>query len=236
MFPRSRLSPRQRVFFAGVINRVWEWISVTGVIAPDDARGRRYHRFGTGSCIAFPPGAVIGEPWIAIGEATLVGPNVSLAAGLPGEPIEADREPIVVIGDRCNIGRGSSINGRLRIVIEDDVTTGPNVYVTDHNHRYDSLALPIGRQWVNEAPVRIGAGSWLATGVIVLPGTDIGRHVTVAAGSVVRGTIPDHSVIAGAPARVVRRYVDGEGWVPPVAEPSGPIPEGWPGSPPTSGD
>ena len=230
MFPRSHLSPRQRAFVSGVVHRAWAWLSVTAVVAPDDARGARYRRMGTGSCIAFPPGPVIGEAWIAIGEATLIGPNVSLAAGLPGESIDPDREPVVVIGDRCNIGRGSSINGRLRIVIEDDVTTGPNVYVTDHNHRYDNLDLPIGQQWVNEAPVRIGAGSWLATGVIVLPGADIGRHVTVAAGSVVRGTIPDHSVIAGAPAVVVRRHVDGEGWVPPVAEPSGPIPEGWPGS------
>jgi acetyltransferase-like isoleucine patch superfamily enzyme len=229
MFPRSRLSPRQRVFVSGVVNRLWEWVGRTAMVAPDDARGARYGHFGAGSCIAFPPGAIIGEPWIAIGEATLIGPHVSLAAGLPGERVDPARTPIVTIGDRCNIGRGSSINGRLRIVIEDDVTTGPNVYVTDHNHRYDNLDVPIGQQWVNEAPVRIGAGSWLATGVVVLPGADIGRHVTVAAGSVVRGTIPDHSVVAGAPAKVVRRHIQGKGWVPPVAEPSGPIPEGWPG-------
>jgi acetyltransferase-like isoleucine patch superfamily enzyme len=232
MFPRSRLSPRQRAWLSGVINRAWEWVGVTAVVGPDDERGRRYGRLGEGSCLAFPPGPVIGEPWIAIGSATLIGPHVSLAAGLPGERIDPSRGPIVVVGDRCNIGRGSSINGRLRIVIEDDVTTGPNVYITDHNHRYDNLDLPIGQQWVTEAPVRIGAGSWLATGVVVLPGADIGRHVTVAAGSVVRGTIPDHSVVAGVPAKVVRRYVDGEGWVPPVAEPSGPIPPGWPGGPP----
>ena len=228
MFPRSRLSPRQRVWVSNVANRIWDWLSLHAVIGPDDAGGARYRSLGEGSCIAFPRGATIGEPWIAIGEATLIGPHVSLAAGLPGEPIDPAREPIVSIGSRCNIGRGSSINGRVGIVIEDDVTTGPNVYVTDHNHRYDNLELPIGRQWVNEAPVRIGAGSWLATGVIVLPGADIGRHVTVAAGSVVRGVVPDRSVVAGAPARVVRRHVEGEGWVPPVAEPSGPVPEDWP--------
>jgi acetyltransferase-like isoleucine patch superfamily enzyme len=57
-----------------------------------------------------------------------------------------------------------------------------------------------------EAPVRIGAGSWLATGVTVLPGADIGRHVTVGAGAVVRGQIPDNTVVVGMPARVVRSY------------------------------
>jgi len=228
VLPSTATSPRRRALAAGLIHRAWSWISAVGAVGPGDERGRRYRRFGDGSCLAFPPGAVINEGWIAIGEATLIGPQVSLAAGLPGEPLDPARPPIIDIGDRCNIGRGSSINGRVGIVIEDDVTTGPNVYVTDHNHRYDDLDLPIALQWVNEAPVRIGAGSWLATGVVVLPGADIGRHVTVAANSVVRGTIPDHCVIAGAPAKIVRRHVEGVGWDPPLDPPSSPAPAGWP--------
>lgn len=228
MLPATATSPRRRAIAAALIHRAWSWVSAVGTVAPGDARGRRYRRLGHGSCLAFPPGPVINEPWISIGEATLIGPYVSLAAGLPGEALDPAAPPIIVIGDRCNIGRGSSLNGRAGIVIEDDVTTGPNVYVTDHNHRYDDLDLPIARQWVNEAPVRIGAGSWLATGVVVLPGADIGRHVTVAANSVVRGKIPDHSVIAGAPAKVVRRHLEGQGWVPALAEPTSDPPPDWP--------
>ena len=228
MFPSTALSPRRRALVAGLIHRAWAWVSVVGTVSPDDERGRRYRALGSGSCLAFPPGPVINEGWIAIGEATLIGPNVSLAAGLPGEPLDPAAPPIIRIGDRCNIGRGSSLNGRVGLVIEDDVTTGPNVYVTDHNHRYDDLDLPIGRQWVNEAPVRIGAGSWLGTGVVVLPGADIGRHVTVAANSVVRGAVPDHCVIAGAPAKVVRQYVEGEGWVPDLEPFSTDPPPDWP--------
>jgi acetyltransferase-like isoleucine patch superfamily enzyme len=228
VFPSTALSPRRRALVAGLIHRAWAWVSVVGTVSPDDERGRRYRALGSGSCLAFPPGPVINEGWIAIGEATLIGPNVSLAAGLPGEPLDPAAPPIIRIGDRCNIGRGSSLNGRVGLVIEDDVTTGPNVYVTDHNHRYDDLDLPIGRQWVNEAPVRIGAGSWLGTGVVVLPGADIGRHVTVAANSVVRGAVPDHCVIAGAPAKVVRQYVEGEGWVPDLEPFSTDPPPDWP--------
>ena len=228
MFPRTVLSPKRRALAAGLIHRAWAWISAVATVSPDDEQGRRYRALGAGSCLAFPPGPIINEGWIAIGEATLIGPQVSLAAGLPGEPLDPSAPPIITIGDRCNIGRGSSLNGRVGIVVEDDVTTGPNVYVTDHNHRYDDLDLPIGRQWVNEAPVRIGAGSWVGTGAVVLPGADIGRHVTVAANSVVRGTIPDHAVIAGAPAKVVRRHVPGEGWQPPMEPFSSEPPEGWP--------
>jgi acetyltransferase-like isoleucine patch superfamily enzyme len=66
--------------------------------------------------------------------------------------------------------------------------------------------------WTNE-PVSIGRGSWLGHGAIVLPGSRIGRHVVVAAGAVVAGLhAPDNCVIAGVPARVVRKYVAGEGW------------------------
>jgi acetyltransferase-like isoleucine patch superfamily enzyme len=37
--------------------------------------------------------------------------------------------------------------------------------------------------------------------------------VVVAAGAVVRGTFPDRCVVAGVPAKIVRRWVDGRGWV-----------------------
>jgi len=64
-----------------------------------------------------------------------------------------------------------------------------------------------------EAAVRIGSGSWLGANVVVLPGTTIGEHVVVAAGAVVRGDIPDHCVVAGVPARIVRRWLPDRGWV-----------------------
>lgn len=204
MFRPDELSPRVRDAAARLIHRVWEWTCAVGMVGPDDPHGRRFLAMGARSGLAFPPGPCLGEAWIAIGTDTLVGPHVSLAAGVPGETFDAGRA-VVRIGDRCNIGRGSSIIGRCRIDIEDDVTTGPNVYITDHNHASDDPDVPIGRQWpLREAAVRIGAGSWLGAGVVVLPGADIGCHVTVGAGAVVRGTVPDGAVVAGVPARKVR--------------------------------
>ena len=46
----------------------------------------------------------------------------------------------------------------------------------------------------------------------MLPGSCIGRNVVIAAGSVVRGTVPDRCVAAGVPAKVVRAYAPGDGW------------------------
>ncbi len=65
--------------------------------------------------------------------------------------------------------------------------------------------MPISRQAMPERPVRIGAGSWLGHGTVVLPGATIGRHVVIGANSVVRGEIPPYTVAAGNPARVIKR-------------------------------
>jgi acetyltransferase-like isoleucine patch superfamily enzyme len=111
------------------------------------------------------------------------------------------------------IGRGSHVVAHQSVVIGADVFTGPYVYITDQNHGYEDPVVPIGRQLPVNAPVSIGAGSWLGTGCVVLPGAQIGRNVVVAAGAVVRGAVPDHSVVAGVPARLVRSYVPDDGWV-----------------------
>jgi acetyltransferase-like isoleucine patch superfamily enzyme len=202
-----------RAATAPLAHAAWHWVERFGVIAPRDRRARRYRAFGDGTAVAFPPGAVFGEHWIALGASTLVAPHVSMSVGYPIERLDPDRPAVIVIGDRCTIGRGSALVARRGIVVEDDVIMAPNVYVTDHNHGYEDVSLPIWKQMPVEAPVRIGAGSWLGANVVVLPGADIGRNVTVAAGSVVRGTVPDHCVVAGAPAEVVRVHEPGTGWV-----------------------
>ena len=57
-----------------------------------------------------------------------------------------------------------------------------------------------------EEPVRIGAGSWVGTNSVVLPGVTIGKHVAIGAGSVVTTDLPDNSVAVGSPARVIQQF------------------------------
>jgi acetyltransferase-like isoleucine patch superfamily enzyme len=182
-----------------------------GVVTADTPGGRKFAAFGRGSMAAFPPGAVFGERWITVGEDTIIGAQVTLSAGMvPGQDLGP--VPVLRIGDRCVIGRGSHIVAHYSLVIGDDVFTGPYVYITDQNHGYADPEVPIGRQMPLNAAVRIGSGSWLGAGAVVLPGADIGRNVVIAAGSVVRGTVPDRCVAAGVPARVVRSYQPDNGW------------------------
>ena len=180
-----------------------DWLSRKATIHDRSRRGRRFAAFGQGSVMCFPPAALYGEASIRIGRDTLIGPYVSLSAGMaPGQELISDE--IVTIGDRCLIGRNSSIVGHLSITIEDDVFFGPNVYVTDQNHSVDRLDVPIGRQSELEQPVVIGEGSWLGTNSVVLPGVNIGKHVAIGAGSVVTTDLPDNAVAVGVPARVLR--------------------------------
>jgi carbonic anhydrase/acetyltransferase-like protein (isoleucine patch superfamily) len=197
-----------------LVHRVWRTAQRAGAITPDSPAGRRFASFGAGSIIGFPTGALYGEAWIEIGTGTLIGTHVSLSAGmLPGHRL--GDQPVLQIGNGCVIGRGSHLVAHHSIVIGDDVFTGPYVYITDQNHNYTDPDVPIGRQWPSNTAVSIGSGSWLGAGAIVLPGAQIGRNVVVAAGSVVRGAVPDRCVVAGVPAKVVREYVAGDGWSPP---------------------
>ena len=154
--------------------------------------------------IVFPPNTLFNEQYVHIGAGTLLGPQITLSAGMvPGQQMVTD--PVIRIGDRCLIGKGSGIVGHLEIVIGDDVWTGHHVYITDQNHGYGDLDLPISQQMMPERPVRIGNGSWLGHGTVVLPGANIGGHVVVGANSVVTGELPDNCVAAGAPARVIKQ-------------------------------
>ena len=158
------------------------------------------------------PTTIFNEQYISIGDNTLIGPGVALSAGMvPGQ--ECITNPVVTIGDRCLIGKGSGIVGHFSITIGNDVWTGHHVYITDQNHGYEDVTRPISEQSQPERAVSIGNGSWLGHGSIVLPGVTIGEHVVVGANSVVTKDIPSFCVAVGSPARVIRRYVDGDGWV-----------------------
>ncbi|MER7173431.1 acyltransferase [Streptomyces mesophilus] len=195
------------------VQRAWAFAERYGRVSAARPGPYRFARLGEGACFAFPPGAVFGERAIAIGAGTLVGAQVSISAGFFGPGQQPEPGLVVRIGARCCVGRGSHIVGHRSVTIGDDVFLGPYVYVTDQNHTYTDPDTPVGSQPPANSPVVIGDGCWLGTGAIVLPGTTLGRNVVVAGGAVVRGTFPDHCVVAGVPARVVRRYLPGEGWL-----------------------
>jgi acetyltransferase-like isoleucine patch superfamily enzyme len=205
--PDHRWSTRLRGAATRGLGEFVQWVWARSVdaaaIGPVTRRGRRFGAFGDRSVICFPHNTIMNERYIRIGSGTMIGPGVTLSAGMvPGQ--ECMFDPVVEIGDRCLIGKGSGIVGHLNIKIGDDVWTGHHVYITDQNHGYEDLGVPISQQTQPERPVAIGRGSWIGHGSVILPGAQIGEHVVIGANSVVTGDIPSYSVAVGSPAKVIK--------------------------------
>ena len=119
---------------------------------------------------------------------------------------------------RLTIGEGFRSNSHLHIGVVSNISIGKNVlvasgvYISDHSHGAygsqepsDPNTAPVSRPLVS-APVVIGDNVWLGEKVAVLPGVRIGHGVVVGAGAVVTRDVPDHCIVAGVPARVIKRY------------------------------
>jgi acetyltransferase-like isoleucine patch superfamily enzyme len=105
------------------------------------------------------------------------------------------------LDDRVYVGAGCALG---LVHIERDVLIGSGVHITSgrDTHGTDDTTRPIREQEGRAELVRIGAGSWIGSGAIVM--ADVGTNCVVGAGAVVTKPIPDAVVAAGVPASVIR--------------------------------
>ncbi len=105
------------------------------------------------------------------------------------------------LDERAYVGPGCSLG---LVHLERDVLLGAGVHVTSgrHTHGTSQAGAPIRSQAMTRTLVRIGAGTWIGSGAIVM--ADVGKNSVVGAGSVVTEAIPDDVVAAGVPARIIR--------------------------------
>jgi acetyltransferase-like isoleucine patch superfamily enzyme len=98
------------------------------------------------------------------------------------------------------------------VVIGAEALVSDRVYISDTGHHYEDPTVPIKRQGLRDGRrVVVGEGSWIGIGAVIVGDVTIGRNAVVAANAVVRDHVEPFTVVAGDPARVVRRY-DGDGW------------------------
>ena len=162
----------------------------------------QFRDFGTGARIS-PPFRFWGLNEISLGENVIINPDCWIQT-IPSQGEETSAK--LLIGSNAGIGMGASISAAREIVIGEYVLLARNVYISDHTHAFEDVEIPIMRQGINGiAPVSIGARTWLGQNVVVLPGVSIGQHCVIGANSVVNSSVPDFSVAAGVPARVVKR-------------------------------
>ena len=121
------------------------------------------------------------------------------------EHVQIDAPERLRMGDFVSINRYSIVNAAGGITIGDHVMTGPRVTLYSQNHQFSDSLTPIWEQGYVRKPLRIGNNVWLAANVVVLPGVTIGNNVVAAAGAVVTKDVESGSLVAGNPARVIRR-------------------------------
>lgn len=112
------------------------------------------------------------------------------------------------IGSGAIIGRFSRIACKNKIIIEENVFTGPNVFICDFNHTYEDINIPIKAQGetVYSSGVKILKDTWIGTNVVIVGNVTIGKHCVIGANSFINHDIPDYCVAVGSPAKVVKRY------------------------------
>jgi len=140
-------------------------------------------------------------------ERVRIGRNVIIRAGARIEAVDtgsADRAQ-VVIGDGTSIHLRFHVGAALHVEIGRNVLIAGDVYVTDHDHALPTPESGRGGGLV-AAPTRIGDDCWLGEGAKVLKGVQLGRGCVVGANSVVTRSFPDYTLVAGVPARPLRRY------------------------------
>jgi len=109
-------------------------------------------------------------------------------------------------GDNVYIAIGCVFLGVDKIVVENEVLFGPYVVISSGNHTKEKGSYRYGA--AQNAPIRIGFGSWIGAHATILGGAVIGKGCLIGSNAaVVRGVIPDNAFAAGVPA-VVKKIDD----------------------------
>jgi acetyltransferase-like isoleucine patch superfamily enzyme len=114
--------------------------------------------------------------------------------------------PDIQIGDNVTIEQNLHLTCAKLVKIGSNTSIAANVTITDINHGFEDINIPPERQNLIVNEVEIGENCKIYNNAVILPGVRLGRHNIVGANSVVRGSFPDYCVIAGAPARIVKKY------------------------------
>lgn len=163
----------------------------------------RFKKIGTGTIIHRQI-LLTNRNKISLGAYVLLMPNgrIELITNYAGESFN----PELIIGNYSQIHQNCHITCANRIQIGNNVVIVSNVTITDIIHPYEDIFLPINQSKIKTLPVSIGDQCYIYNNTVILPGTKIGKHCIIGANSLVNSEIPDFSVAAGNPAKILKRY------------------------------
>ena len=123
--------------------------------------------------------------------------------------------PVLEIGSRVYLGRNAYIVCINTIKIGDGCVISDQVYVADNSHGYDPFGGAIMKQPLHsKGPIEIGDDCFVGYRAVIMPGVVLGKRCVVGANSVVTRSFEAYSMVAGCPARLVRRYsLEKKSWI-----------------------
>lgn len=143
------------------------------------------------SCYVAPSAAVAGHP----GASLRMGDRCFVAA-------HAYVTDAVELGDDCTINPFATLRGRVRGGC--GVRIGAYACIVGFNHGFADPDTPIFKQPHTSKGIELGDDIWIGAHATIVDGVKVGSHVVIAAGAVVTKDVPDHAIVGGNPARVIR--------------------------------
>lgn len=165
-------------------------------------RPLRVRGLGAASVIMLPR-RIDGAPYVHVGDDVIVQPHSWIAAVTSYG--EQRWQPEVRIGHHCRIGRHAVITAIERVELGDGCLLSEQVFISDHAHGAQPGPVSPGRQpLVPRGAVVLGRHCFIGIRACIMGGVTLGDYCVVGANAVVTHSFPAGSVLAGAPARLVR--------------------------------
>ena len=120
--------------------------------------------------------------------------------------------PKLIIGNNVQINDYVHLACGQSLIIEDDVLIASKVYISDINHgNYsgENHSFPEEKaknRKIFSKTVKICENVWIGENAIILPGVEIGKNSIIGAGSVVTKNVPENCIVAGNPAKIIKKY------------------------------
>jgi lipopolysaccharide O-acetyltransferase len=160
---------------------------------------RQFHYFGEGVTLEKPLW-LYGPRFMSIGDWSIILRDSWLAV----ERVAWEQEaPVLTIGRRFAARPFITISAASSIVIEDNVGIAAFSTIIDSDHTWSETSTHVLDSGVKASPIHIGEGTFIAERAAILGGAQIGRQCFIGANTVVKGTVPDHSIVLGVPGRIV---------------------------------
>lgn len=169
---------------------------------------RKFRHLGKNTVI-MPVLNSFNEKYISIGDNVDIGAfcRITVATEFGGHRVKSENKVRIEIGNNVSIGNNSFLSANNDIKIGNNVIMSSYVFITDHDHGFADMEKNISQQPLSEGgSVKIGDNVFLGVKSSVLKNVTIGERSVIAANAVVTKDVPTYSVVAGNPARIIKKY------------------------------